>query len=633
MLTDRCNLNCDFCYQKNKGNKDSTPEILHKSMDFLFDNASEDAKIFLWGGEPLMRFDLLRMMIETYPHVNFRFATNGHLLTKEMVSFFHKYRDTVGICLSTEVGEEPPELYGLESKCNYFVHVICTDVTKIYSTVSHLYYDRGLRHFQVGLAHLHDYKEKDFIIYKEQLERLFRWFKDDFWNEDGLTILNWEDIMRTHYEQEPKYLNYCGAGYTSIAITPMGDIYPCDWFYTLGIYKMGNIYDGIVNHSDLFDNINKNRKAMFPKCAKCDIVDHCGSCLCLTENYAKNKSIFIPVDTTCKSKKIEGKLIVDAANKNPKLRRDEWKTPQQKTYKRALEKFDQYRSLFFTNGRTNNSVSTFLKGISSIKFFDIACKTKLLDGVEDVQYYSADSWTYDPLVADIIPDLLDNLGINSDLSELYNCMDMAEKEYKRHSNERIPLAYALSFDFNNSKKRIKFYIRFAELPELLDYVFYKNSKKKLSDIINDTGWNPNSRALVGIIFEQDSPIILRSYLSFSKEEYDSRIFDSSGEKINILKHAAKVVDVAYDGFSASEWYLSMPDTNKFVSLIDNDSATKHISEMERKRFTADAIGVSENDLAFYWSPFLLTLPRNKPSMNFRKQVFCPPPILSAGFNL
>jgi len=321
MLTDRCNLNCDFCYQKTKGTEDSCEKTLDKAIEFINKNSVENAEIMLWGGEPLLRFDLIKYMVEKYPHLNLRFATNGHLLTPEIVEFLRKHRDTLGVCLSIEAGSTPPETYGLHKACKSFVHLIGTKVDKIYSSVESLY-NIGFREFQVGLAHLQEYTDEDMERYAIELRKLLGWFRADFWNEnDRLIILNWEDMLRNHFENKAKRLSFCGAGLSAIAITPTGDIYPCDWFYTLKKYKMGDVDSGLNDTKMLFEYINKNRNKLFGMCKECEINNVCGSHVCLTENYVVNGSIYRPVDTTCKAIKMERKIVIEEGSKEPILKR------------------------------------------------------------------------------------------------------------------------------------------------------------------------------------------------------------------------------------------------------------------------------------------------------------------------
>ena len=326
MLTDKCNLNCSFCYQKNKGSFESSMDTVEKAIEFILENSVENVEIMLWGGEPLLRFDLIKETIARHPCLNLRIATNGHLLTQEMVDFFYEYRDTFGICLSLEVGKKCPKLFKLPLLFpNFFVHLIVTDVSKAFSSVLDLY-KQGVKRIQIGLAHAQEYSDTEFTMYAEELKKILLLYRKDFFKEDRFTILNWDDRLREHFMNRSKYLNYCGAGCTAIAITPEGDIYPCDWFYDLKKYKMGDIWTGFSDTRNLFLDINKNRHKYFSDCNECPIKEQCGSHMCLAENYLIHKSIYKSVDSTCKVTILERELVIKEGMKEPQLRRPLWKS-------------------------------------------------------------------------------------------------------------------------------------------------------------------------------------------------------------------------------------------------------------------------------------------------------------------
>ncbi|MFP4118374.1 MAG: radical SAM protein, partial [Candidatus Woesearchaeota archaeon] len=112
----RCNLTCRYCYAfrspLDAKDKDMTPEILDKTIDFVFKSPSDIYTIEFTGGEPLLRFDLVRRAVERAEkfaetndkHVKFSIVTNGLYLTEEMIQFFEDHK--VGICLSLDGPQE-----------------------------------------------------------------------------------------------------------------------------------------------------------------------------------------------------------------------------------------------------------------------------------------------------------------------------------------------------------------------------------------------------------------------------------------------------------------------------------------------------------------------------------------------
>jgi len=108
-LTNRCNQRCCYCPVSGKyadtgthGKKNMTPRTAKKALDFFIERAGESYEnqgtaVTYYGGEPLLRFDLLKetvdYVINTYPDKKVRFSltTNGTLLhRKDVIDFFVK---------------------------------------------------------------------------------------------------------------------------------------------------------------------------------------------------------------------------------------------------------------------------------------------------------------------------------------------------------------------------------------------------------------------------------------------------------------------------------------------------------------------------------------------------------------
>lgn len=105
-LTERCNLRCKYCiYQdfntnyRQYGNYNMTIETAKKAIDLLVTHSAEiepDKKLIItfYGGEPLLRFDLIKQCVEYAESLSvnhewlFAITTNCTLLTDEMISFF-----------------------------------------------------------------------------------------------------------------------------------------------------------------------------------------------------------------------------------------------------------------------------------------------------------------------------------------------------------------------------------------------------------------------------------------------------------------------------------------------------------------------------------------------------------------
>lgn len=127
VLTDACNFNCSYCFiehdrQKNQFNAQHMDwESARQGLDFYCDLIARDPDRFnerkaiqFYGGEPLLRFDIIEKLlplIEDYKKQNklpadnleITCITNGALLDEKMVRLFKKH--DVGVTISLDGNE------------------------------------------------------------------------------------------------------------------------------------------------------------------------------------------------------------------------------------------------------------------------------------------------------------------------------------------------------------------------------------------------------------------------------------------------------------------------------------------------------------------------------------------------
>ncbi len=95
MITRRCQLRCTYC-PIDKKDADMKEETLHKAIDLLFSSDRKDLRLDFTGGEPLLRFDLVKKGVRYAKKlaklkgksVSFYLVTNLIALTDEIADFF-----------------------------------------------------------------------------------------------------------------------------------------------------------------------------------------------------------------------------------------------------------------------------------------------------------------------------------------------------------------------------------------------------------------------------------------------------------------------------------------------------------------------------------------------------------------
>jgi uncharacterized protein len=102
-LTENCNMRCKYCgyhderYINGNPLKDIDEDTLQRTLDFIVAHSvdSYDTTVSFFGGEPLLRFDLIKFAIEYLENRNhrghkydYRLTTNGTLLDSDVIDYF-----------------------------------------------------------------------------------------------------------------------------------------------------------------------------------------------------------------------------------------------------------------------------------------------------------------------------------------------------------------------------------------------------------------------------------------------------------------------------------------------------------------------------------------------------------------
>ncbi len=105
-LTKQCNLACEYCYIQKNGELLSLA-MAEQIINFIFQYtpAEENIELGLFGGEPLLAFDLLQQVVaKVVQHplyredrVTFRVVSNGTVFSEEIAAFFDRYSIGLGI--------------------------------------------------------------------------------------------------------------------------------------------------------------------------------------------------------------------------------------------------------------------------------------------------------------------------------------------------------------------------------------------------------------------------------------------------------------------------------------------------------------------------------------------------------
>jgi uncharacterized protein len=343
ILTEGCNLRCPYCYESvnadSYNNKKTMPwPIAKKALDLFFNQIPEQmvyASITFFGGEPTLKYDLIRKVIETsFGHrtlggyignkANYIINTNGTILSGDMFDFFSKLGNKLDIRISVDgyksnhdrtrktIGgsgswillEKNLSKYKvLKTKFGVRVHLSNTinksSYEHIYENYKNLYELSGM---QIGYLFVHEdnWEYEDFEVIKKQVILLHDYCLQQKMRFPLCNIKGYSNPSTKI--KNSKCNNICAAGVNSFTVSYNGNIYPCHRSYFYGLedmFKLGNIDTGFDYSKRvlLYEVNDLNRLPL--KCQMCNPVIRKRCHVCFASNKHAYGDYFTISDNYC----------------------------------------------------------------------------------------------------------------------------------------------------------------------------------------------------------------------------------------------------------------------------------------------------------------------------------------------
>lgn len=336
MVSNSCNLRCIYCF--NDGGtipEDSeikmSLDVAKASIDYLIKNSGENVGCDFFGGEPLINFDLIRMIVDyckTKDKKNWQFSmiTNGTIINDEIIKLFKE--NNFHIVVSYDSILQDIQRVSSTGKSNK--KLIRGNIKKLQEAIprSELSIRSILTHNMIPhiLAIIDEAKElgvrvlfgpitlsqgnemnlneNDYNVYIDTISKVL----EESWNSEKIDqvtgITSIANIVLQLMTGNQRYYS-CGLGTDQVGVSSSGKIYPCHRFIGLKGLCMGDIFNGI--DKEKYKSFVLRFVDNLTPCSECWAKYFCGGG-CAHESYTYNNNLFVPFNERCELTKKEIEL-------------------------------------------------------------------------------------------------------------------------------------------------------------------------------------------------------------------------------------------------------------------------------------------------------------------------------------
>ena len=289
-ITNRCNLNCTYCYEAYKTNDSMSSETAKAIILKEFSKISEDDTLLIdfMGGEPFLNFELIKEVVEFFENseysnrISYFVSTNGTLVKGIVKDWLisHKHLITCGLSLDGDRDSQNRNRSNSFNDIDIELFQKTWPEASIKMTVSpyslknlahdvkflHSFGFKIMNNFAFGVNW---FKDEFCDILKNQLEELVIYYLDNP-SIVPCQMLNL-DIGRLAYRDKVNKVASCGAGTLMTVYDVFANNYPCHFFQPLSIGEKKSELSKLIEFNNISNLIDK-------KCETCNIYSICKTC-------------------------------------------------------------------------------------------------------------------------------------------------------------------------------------------------------------------------------------------------------------------------------------------------------------------------------------------------------------------
>lgn len=318
ITTNRCNLQCSYCYESNKFAQDADISKIKKCLENEFETKCYNYTRFLvtfHGGEPFLAFNVIESICAwiwdkySYLKIDVNVITNGTILPLHVKQWIVKNRHRAVVILSLD---GLPEVHN-RNRCNSFSKIDVEFFKKVYRrpfakmTVppdSVKYMSRGFEYLNklgyntsLTMAAEENFDAGCLRVLSSELMKIINYYKlNPYLPITELFEVPFER-MSANCVSPIGICHRCGIGNSRSAYDVYGNRYPCQTF----ISDFSRLYCE-AEYDKITTQLKKHWSELLPKCVECPIAPLCSPCYGL--NYANRGDITNIDYHACKLQKI-----------------------------------------------------------------------------------------------------------------------------------------------------------------------------------------------------------------------------------------------------------------------------------------------------------------------------------------
>lgn len=297
-LTEKCNLQCKYCYE-NKEGRDLSFENIKCLIDNEINQKNKYCILTFYGGEPLLKKDIIKKTInyiklkKSKTKFFFGITTNGTLLDDDFIIYM-KQNNFSNICYSIDGTKYTYELNRMSKNEKYYDYDIVLNnakklldnfnfvvamsvITKnnlenVGNNVEYLI-NIGFKYINLLLDYTYNWKDEDLGIIRQQLYDVADIYSNKIINEDDIDIPLLDSKIKTYINDKYNCNDDCKYGMETINVGTDGNFYPCMQFVGNSKFVIGNCKEGInINlRRNLIEKVKKENEI----CKGCAIKSRC----------------------------------------------------------------------------------------------------------------------------------------------------------------------------------------------------------------------------------------------------------------------------------------------------------------------------------------------------------------------